>query len=124
MAEDKEFADWKKAAETRGYTPAEIKESYDFVQQEAEDKAIKAWEEKAKKEPIPKAKDVDEEITLKEPLYHTGYDRTQLDSTEVSINVIESESGNIIKVTEKASTALIDIDDQMETYYALLDCVS
>ncbi|MFH2033671.1 MAG: hypothetical protein ABIJ26_03080, partial [Candidatus Margulisiibacteriota bacterium] len=42
--------DWKKAAEMRGYTPAEIKESYDFVAQEQDEKAMSDWEKKAARE--------------------------------------------------------------------------
>uniref|UniRef100_A0A6M3K0H1 Uncharacterized protein n=1 Tax=viral metagenome TaxID=1070528 RepID=A0A6M3K0H1_9ZZZZ len=120
MEEDAQFKAWQTAAENRGYTPAEIKESYDFVQQEQEDKAIKAWENKAK---------LDEETISKEPLYHTGYNKSQLDSTKVSISAIEDD-GTIITVraTDKsapsASEALTDIDNQMETYYSLLDCLS
>ena len=46
--EQKQFNAWKNLAENRQYTEAELKEAWDFVQQEAENKAFAEWERKAK----------------------------------------------------------------------------
>jgi hypothetical protein len=52
------------------------------------------------------------------------YTPEQLASIEVNIKAVKEDTGSIFTIKEKADKALKEIDEQIETYYALLDCVS
>lgn len=84
MEEDAQFKSWQIAAENRGYTPAEIKEAYDFVQKEAEEKAMREWEVKGRqaaaystKESKADGKAIAAEFNKSNPGYDLKYDGIQ-----------------------------------------------
>jgi len=45
------------------------------------------------------------------------------ENAEVTVKVVNESTGRILKVKQKAKEALADIDEQIATYKALLECI-